>query len=564
MTPRDYQRAAKAAVLRELLEVGRRSTAVVKPTGVGKTVLFADLAADWPYGRVLVLAHRRLLLDQAAEKIVKATGQSYVPLEMGESSVGYFGGKVMAAGVASLHEDRIGKFDPGQFGLLVVDECHRCAWQNITYARAVGHFQRNPRCKLVGVTATIDRTDRAALVGAGRMFESVAYEYPLWAESGPCAIRDGWLVPPVQGFAVCEGLSLADCKLNRRGDFTDEELTAVLAEEEMLHRAALPIREKAGDRKTLVFCANIAHAAGFERDGKRHPGLADVLGRYAPGKVRAVHGRMGLEQRAAEIQRFRDGFTQFLVSCDLLIEGFDDTTVSCVAVCRPTKSRSRYAQMVGRGLRPHQSAVEALNAAASAEGRRQIIAGSCKPDCLVIDQVGLGDLRLAVSVAELLEGCEDDHPAVLLAKKRAAQRPGASDMAQLVSAAKASLWEEAVERSLAERSHLVATGQWHWQPTDPFGRGAPSAALTGRKPPRRPATDKQVAALVGLGVAGQTARSYSVGQAGCVIDSLRQHRCSAGQAKVLARAGHDPAEFNFFRASEVIEALKANNWQRAG
>jgi hypothetical protein len=159
------------------------------------------------------------------------------------------------------------------------------------------------------VTATIDRTDRALLVGEGCMFESLAYEYPLWAECGPSAVRDGWLVPPVQGFVTsARGSTCPPANSSRDGDFTDDDLARVFSEEEMLHRVAVPLREKAGDRKTVVFCATVAHAAGCEKGGRHIPGLADVLDRYAPGKVRCVHGRMSPgDQRRQEMAWFKRG-----------------------------------------------------------------------------------------------------------------------------------------------------------------------------------------------------------------------------------------------------------------
>jgi hypothetical protein len=198
---------------------------------------------------------------------------------------------------------------------------------------------------------------------------------------------------------------------------------------------------------------------------------------------------------------------------------------------------------------------------AGARQRREIIAASDKPDCLVIDTVGLGDLRLAASVAELLEGCEADHPAVLLAKRRAAKAGGATDMAAAVAAAKGELWQAAVASLLAERSKLVAAGRWHWQPTDPFGGGT-TAAPTKARAAKEPATAGQVKFLVyGFGVSPDEARGYSRGQAGAVINKLKGQRCTTWQARDLGRAGLDPKGFNFAAAAA---ALGQNNGRLVG
>ena len=127
-------------------------------------------------------------------------------------------------------------------------------------------------------------------------------------------------------------------------------------------------------------------------------------------------------------------------------------------------------------------------------------------------------------------------------------------------------WQKAMEEVLdgiRDRERIVATVDYATESVDPLGgyqTYAPRQTATVKNPP----TEKQIALLVNLGVKPETAQGYSKGQAGAVINSLKDQRCSSKQAKTLERYGYDPSEHNYHSASEVIDRLAANGWQKGG
>lgn len=374
MELRPYQAEAVRRVVAELRRV--RSTLLVMATGTGKTVVFSTLA-EIAQRRVLVVAHRDELIDQASDKLQLITGVR-PETEKGASRAsgqrllkGYC--STVVSSVQTLGKiSRIQRYPRDFFGLIVIDEAHRAALKNSGYRTIVEYFDT---AKVVGVTATPDRLDRERIVGPGRIFASVAYEYQIAS-----AIADGYLVPVRQGFVQVEGLDFVH---------VDGDMVPVLREEQHLHRIVEPTIRLAGERRTIVFAASVNHAVQ----------LAKVFNRYRPGSAISLNGKSQRDYRKTVIERFREGKFQFLVNCSLFTEGFDDAGVACVAIASNTKSRSKYAQMVGRGTRP----AVALPNETTAEQRRALIAESSKPDLLVLDFIGsTKDLSLQISVADVI------------------------------------------------------------------------------------------------------------------------------------------------------------------
>jgi len=193
MILRDYQREAGNAVMDAFKD---HSTAlVVMPTGCGKTILFADIIARFQPGRTMVLAHREELIFQAQHKIHAVTGLR-ARVEMAalrvDEGVASRQAQVIVSTiqtqVSGRDKKRMEKFLPEDFSLVIVDECHHATSKS--YRAAIDHYRTNPRLKVLGVTATPDRTDEEAL---GQIYETVAYDYEIIE-----AIQDGWLVPVQQ------------------------------------------------------------------------------------------------------------------------------------------------------------------------------------------------------------------------------------------------------------------------------------------------------------------------------------------------------------------------------
>ena len=178
MELRPYQKEAKEAVF-EQWGNGTRRTLLVLPTGCGKTIVFAKITEDCVQNgdRVLILAHRGELLEQAADKIAKATGLGCATEKAEQSCLGSWFRITVGSVQSLMRETRLSRFPEDYFNTIIIDEAHHCI--SDSYQRVLNHFTD---AKVLGVTATPDRGDMKNL---GQVFESLAYEYTL-----PKAIKE--------------------------------------------------------------------------------------------------------------------------------------------------------------------------------------------------------------------------------------------------------------------------------------------------------------------------------------------------------------------------------------
>ena len=323
MELRPYQQEAMDAVIKEWEVAGLQRTLLVLPTGCGKTIVFSKITEDRVNTghRVLILAHRGELLDQAADKLLKATGLRCA-VEKAESSCLGSWYRVVVGSVQSLmREKRLAQFPADYFDTIIIDEAHHCLSDG--YRRVLDHFSD---AQVLGVTATPDRGDMRNL---GAVFESLAYEYTL-----PKAIRDGYL-SPIKAITVPLQLDLSGVGMSN-GDFKVGDLGSAL--DPYLHQIADEMLQYCKDRKTVVFLPLVATSQKFR----------DIL--CAKG-FRAAEVNGNSPDRAEILEDFDNGTYNVLCNSMLLTEGWDCPTVDCVIVLRPTKVRSLYSQMVGRGTR---------------------------------------------------------------------------------------------------------------------------------------------------------------------------------------------------------------------
>jgi superfamily II DNA or RNA helicase len=540
------------------------SALIVMPTGSGKTPTLASVGMRWPTGRVLVLAHREELIVQAANKIQQMTGER-PDIEMGESraSPTLFGGsKFVVASVASLYREKRLTGDvyrPDLFGLVITDEAHHDSAGNVMYTTIRNHFSRNPNCRFLGVTATPDRGDKKPL---GHRYAAVAYRYCL-----ADAITDGWLVPIRQQFLTCQRLDFGVLKKGVGGDFTSTSAADMLMgsddlkeEERPIHEVVSSAVQAAGTRPTLFFAPKIAVA---ER-------MAEIINRAgfrslhpAAGRAVAVHGGnadcpMSPDERRRRLSAYHDGEYQYLIGCDVFYEGFDEPRISAVAIARATKSRSRYAQAVGRGTRILPDVQLDQHDAAS---RARAIAASGKPDLLVLDFVGAStSLKLDLaSTADILSG-EASAEAVRRAKQRAKKAAGPVDMAVLVAGAEK---EILAERERAKRKHVVARAEYQSVNVDPFGfGGGVQSGGAGVSAGPNAATERQRAWLESQGLWKD---GMSKAEAGRQITDAKkrfQHGLATPkQAQLLAKYG-ESTKVNKDMASAIIDVIAARGWRR--
>lgn len=322
MELRPYQQEAREAVERDWAGEFPR-TLLVLPTGCGKTIVFCKIIEDMARqgARCLILAHRGELLDQAADKLLQATGMGCA-VEKAEETCLNSWYRVAVGSVQSLmREKRLGQFPSDYFDVIVVDEAHHVLSDG--YQRVLAHFDA---ARVLGVTATPDRGDMRSL---GQYFQHIAYEYTL-----PRAIRDGYLCP-IKAVTIPLKLDLSGVGV-QAGDFKSSDIDTAL--DPYLHQIAQEMRAYCESRKTVVFLPLVRTSQKFR----------DILN--AQGFTAAeVNGSS--QDRAKVLKEFDEGKYNVLCNSMLLTEGWDCPGVDCVVVLRPTKVRSLYSQMVGRGTR---------------------------------------------------------------------------------------------------------------------------------------------------------------------------------------------------------------------
>ena len=331
MKLRDYQEEARAAINSEW-DSGNKKTLLVLPTGCGKTIVFSKVIEDRVRlgERVLVLAHRSELLDQAADKLKKATGLTTSTEKASESCLDSWN-RVVVGSVQTLQRPkRLANFDADYFDTIVVDEAHHCISES--YQRVLTHFDN---AKVLGVTATPDRGDMRNL---GSYFESLAYEYTL-----PKAIKSGYL-SPIKALTIPIQLDLSSVSM-QSGDFKASEIGTAL--DPYLEQIADEMIKYCSDRKTVVFLPLVKTSQKF-RDILNSKGF----------KAAEVNGDS--KDRAEILDDFSQNKYNVLCNSMLLTEGWDEPSVDCIVVLRPTKIRSLYSQMVGRGTRLSEGKEELL------------------------------------------------------------------------------------------------------------------------------------------------------------------------------------------------------------
>jgi superfamily II DNA or RNA helicase len=551
-TLRDYQQHAitgndKHPGILPALETGKSAIAVLA-TGLGKTVIMSKVANDWRNGNVLCLAHRIELIDQMADTLAPELG--YRPsVEQGPRGLDpndlFAAGHVVVGSIQSMITDnRMRKFKRHPFGLMIIDECHRAT--SPSYVKLIERYREiHPAMRLLGVTATPNRTDQTAM---GLVFDSVAFKMDIVE-----GVQAGWLVDIKQKFAVVESLDLSkiSCARNEFGesDFKAAELEALLSQEGPLHAMTRPVLDctKNGEQ-AIIFAASVSHAHLW----------AAVLNHYRPNCAAAVDGTMAKGEggeRTETIRKFKSGELQFLLNFNIATEGFDAPRTALVIMGRPTKSLLVYTQMLGRCTRPLPGCVDGL---LTPEERKDAIAASGKPWATVLDFVGNSKHQI-VSATDVLGGNYDVDVRDAADEIIGANRNG--NVLDALAKARASLLLEAEEKKRKPLRNIVqgVELQYVLEDADPFsGTQRQGKATTSRGG----ATDGQVSALVNLGMEQDAALAMGKKQASAVINKLRQERCTTKQAATLLKYGYNPKEYNADQASEIIDAIAANGWRK--
>lgn len=515
MELRPYQREAVAAVRKEW-EEGHRKTLLVLPTGTGKTVCFAKVAEEAVRRgkKVLVLAHRDELLQQAADKIRAATGLACAREKGSETSLGSWYRITVGSVQTLMREKRLAAFPPDAFGTIIVDEAHHALADS--YQRVLGHF---PEADVLGVTATPERANMANL---GQYFESLAYEYRLTQ-----AIRDGYLCR-IRAQTVPLRLDISTVKTSS-GDYSAGGLGTAL--DPYLWQIAEEMRTYCADRRTVVFLPLVATSKKFT-----------AILRSKGFRAAEVNGNS--RDRAEKLADFAAGKTNVLCNAMLLTEGWDCPAVDCVVMLRPTKIRSLYCQCIGRGTRPSPE--------------------TGKKDLLILDflwQTARHDLCRPASLI-----CRSEKVAEKMTERLEAYE-GPVDIEEAEEEAARDVQQER-EQALAEE--LRAMRKRKRRLVDPlqFEMSIAAEDLSGYVPSfaweMAPASKKQLAALEKYGIFPDEIEN--AGKASLLLDRLARRReeglSTPKQIRLLEGYGFlHVGEWPFDAASRMIGRISMNRWR---
>jgi superfamily II DNA or RNA helicase len=416
---RPYQTESIAALF-TAWGTGMRRPAVVLPTGMGKTVIFASLIDQWladpyrPPGAILVLVHREELAAQTADKIHMVNDGITVGVCKAERNE--LGGQVIVGSIQTLARENRRRQLP-RIGLVIVDECHHASADSYlkildhvgaldhTIACTCGQCQSTDQGALAaGFTATMTRSDRR---GLGTVWDEIVYTKDImWGithnDHGQCAPGAGYLTDARGVQLKIDGLDLRSVAI-RQGDYADGAVADAYEGCDALTKIAEGYKEHAADRSGIVFMPTVATAEEYAAEASRL-GMPTAF----------VHGGTPTEDRKLIYKQLATGDVQAVSNCGVLTEGFDEPRVS-VVVPKLTASEGLYIQMVGRGLRPYPG----------------------KTDCLVLDPTGVSGRLSLCGTSVLTDGTIAPKDGETLAEAEARQEAEALEAAGKVAEAKA-------------------------------------------------------------------------------------------------------------------------------
>lgn len=513
MELRPYQQEAKEAIFKQW-DSGVLKTLLVLPTGCGKTIVFAKVTEDCVRrgDRVLILAHRGELLEQAADKIHKSTGLGCAVEKAEETCIGSWFRIVVGSVQSMMREKRLGQFPDDYFQTIIIDEAHHCI--SDSYQKILNHFSS---AKVLGVTATPDRGDMRNL---GSYFESLAYEYTL-----PKAIKEGYL-SPIKALTIPLKIDMSGVGV-QAGDFKASDIGTAL--DPYLQGIAKEMKKYCQDKKTVVFLPLVKTSQKFR----------DILNDHG---FRAAEVNGDSQDRAEVLEAFDRGDYNVLCNSMLLTEGWDCPSVDCVVVLRPTKVRSLYCQMVGRGTRlsPGKDHLLLLDFLWHTE-RHEL----CHPASLICQ-----DEEVAKQMTENIEqaGCPVDI--------EEAEKTAAEDVVAKREEALAKQLEEMKRR----KKKLVDPLQ--------FEMSIQAEDLSGYVPAfgweMAPPSDKQKATLEKLGILPD--QIDNAGKAAKILDRLDKRRVEGlttpKQIRFLEGRGFQHVgTWKFETAKKMIDRIAANGWR---
>lgn len=522
---RYFQRDSVLKVFEQLRE--HRSTLLVAATGLGKTQSFCAVAAEWP-GRVLVLAHRDELVEQARLRLEAVTGE-WVQIEKAERFAELTTRLVVASVDTMRSAKRLERFPRDHFSLIIVDEAHH--YTGNTYTRPLDYFAD---AKVLGVTATPDRADGKAL---GQTFASVADVVDI--ERG---IDIGYLVPLRGRLVRLESIDISH--VGKSGG----DLAAAALDEVILKAVEGVVRETLRlepDRKAICFFPGIKSAEY----------AAEKFNLLAPNSARFLCGATPLDERRQIVRDFRKSpECRYLCNCMVATEGFDAPDCSLIVMARPTLSRSLYAQMTGRATRVLPGVVDSLDGEENAQARRMAIALSAKPDAMILDFVGNSGKHSLVGLEDVLGGRYTDEEKQR-ARKLREESSGGDPRA-------------ALERARAELRAIAASVQAKVR--SKVQEFSPFKVLDVERPEvtgaHKPMSKGQHDFLRSVGVDDAELASLDAVSAQKLVATTQKRRqlglATYKQLRVLAQYGVCEPNLTFTRAGAALNYISSTGWGR--
>lgn len=510
---RPYQQQARDRIHAEW-DAGHTRTLLVLPTGTGKTIVFASVAADQVRAgdRVLILAHRGELLEQAADKLQRSTGLVSA-VEKAESTCLDSWFRVVVGSVQTLQRTaRLERFPQDYFGTIIIDEAHHAITDG--YRRILDYFSG---AKVLGVTATPDRGDMRNL---GEVFDSLAFEYKLTD-----AIKEGYLCK-IMAQTIPLQLDITSVTMSG-GDYAVGDLGTAL--DPYLEQIAAEMARRCKSRKTVVFLPLIKTSQKF-RDLLNAKGF----------RAAEVNGQS--DDRRQVLADFDAGKYNVLCNSMLLTEGWDCPSVDCVVVLRSTKVRSLYSQMVGRGTRLSPG----------------------KTDLLLLDFLWMTDKHELCRPADLV--CEDRTVARQMTE-HLAETGCPEDIEEAAAQASEDVVaqrEEALAKQLEEQRRKKA------KLVDPlqYEMSIQAEDLAGYVPAfgweAGPPSEQQTSALEKLGILPDAVES--AGKAALLLDRLNKRRdeglTTPKQIRCLEKYGFQHVgTWSFEAARHMIDRIAAQGWR---
>ena len=304
---------------------GTKSQLLVMATGTGKTVVFCEFIKELisVEKKVLILVHRDELINQAERRLKLHTSEPF-GIEKAERKAN--NENIVLASVQTLKGKRLKKFAKDYFDVIVIDECHRSTANS--YMTVRNHFKKS---HVLGVTATPERQDDLKITK--KHFQKIAFTYNLLD-----AIKEGNLAN-IRVWRVESEQDISDVKSNS-DDLDQRALAKVLDNDEYLEFIYKTITEKAFNKKIMVFMPSV----------KMSDKLADLLNSKGLSAF-SVNSNTPLEKRQEVLEDYKTGKIKVLSNYNIFTEGFDEPSIDCVVMARPTKSEIFYSQALGRMTR---------------------------------------------------------------------------------------------------------------------------------------------------------------------------------------------------------------------